>query len=496
MANMSLQLRQDKAAALDKAGAILAILETEKRSEMTPEEQVAFNGFKTQAEGIQKTIEAHESLSALTSNPTDRPKEQQHGRMLRVYDNALDKPWGYDLIGEKCEASTGESKVERRGRMAFCFGDFLQSVQAAALGRETGSQTDPRLRETTQNFARRAAAAGSSESVPSDGGFLVYPDFVQEVLMLAHESGVLYPLTRKLPLSEFTNAVKIPAIDETSRADGFRWGGIQAFWENEAQALVGSKPTFQLLELVTKKLTGLYYATNEVLADARMLGAYALQGFGEEFGFKLDDGVVNGTGAGQLKGILSNTAVAIQVAKETSPTTQAAATFLYQNAAKMWARMWAPCRKNAVWLINQDLESQLMLMNAAATKADGTAVGGVPVFLPPGSGMFGGASGAPLVNNIAVNGNAGTLFGRPVMCIEQCQTAGTVGDIILFDPTQYLMIDKGDMLVAQSAHVRFLTDEMTYRFVLRVDGALWWRTAITPKNGTNKLSPVVTLAAR
>ena len=120
----------------------------------------------------------------------------------------------------------------------------------------------------------------------------------------------------------------------------------------------------------------------------------------------------------------------------------------------------------------------------------------MPVYLPAGAAVFGAAAAAPLVNNEVLNGNAGTLFGRPVIVVEQCQTLGTEGDVILFDPSQYLMIDKGDMQIAQSAHVRFLTDEMTYRFILRVDGQLWWKTPLTPYNGTNTMSPVVTCQVR
>ena len=67
---------------------------------------------------------------------------------------------------------------------------------------------------------------------------------------------------------------------------------------------------------------------------------------------------------------------------------------------------------------------------------------------------------------------------------------------ILFDPTQYLMIDKGAVQAASSMHVRFLTDEMTYRWVLRVGGQIWWKTALTAFKGTTTYSPIITLATR
>jgi hypothetical protein len=83
-----------------------------------------------------------------------------------------------------------------------------------------------------------------------------------------------------------------------------------------------------------------------------------------------------------------------------------------------------------------------------------------------------------------------------VVAVEQCQTLGTPGDIILFDPTQYLMATKGGIQAASSMHVRFLTDEMTYRWIIRRDSSLWWKSAVAPAHGVNSFSPVLALAAR
>ena len=71
-----------------------------------------------------------------------------------------------------------------------------------------------------------------------------------------------------------------------------------------------------------------------------------------------------------------------------------------------------------------------------------------------------------------------------------------VGDIILFDPTAYLAIDKGQMQQASSIHVRFIYDETCFRFVYRFNGQPKWRTARTPYKGSNSQSPFVTLQAR
>ncbi len=474
--NRILQLQQDKTAALTQAGEILNKAKAENRA-LSAEERTSFEAHTKAVEDISATLTAEEKFATMTNIHSD-----QRGSVQAGHDNALDKPWGP-------EARAGETKAQRQARIKLGFGEYLSEVKNATLKQMNGGKGDPRLYALNEGFEKRAAAAGASEAVPSDGGFLIHPDFSNEILQLSHDTGLIYPFARKLPLNEFTNAIKIPAVDERSRADGYRWGGVQMFWENEAQSLTSSKPTFSLLELVTKKLTGLYYATNEVLADSRLLGAVVLQAFGEEMGFKLDDGVIRGTGAGQLSGVL-NAPCLITVAKETGQATQ---TVVFENIKKMWGRMWNRSRKNAVWFINQDIEQQLYGLSQVV------GTGGVPVYLPPGANVFGAASGDPLVGDQNDGGYgtvSGRLFGRPVIVVEQCSTLGTLGDILLADFSQYLMVDKGDMQAATSMHVRFVTDEQTFRWIYRTDGQPWWKQSLTPANGTNTLSPFVALATR
>ena len=91
-------------------------------------------------------------------------------------------------------------------------------------------------------------------------------------------------------------------------------------------------------------------------------------------------------------------------------------------------------------------------------------VGDNPVYLPAGT--------------IATQ-PYGTLFGRPVIPLEQCSALGDVGDIILADLGEYLLIDKGGINATSSIHVRFLYDENVFRFIYRVDGQPVWNKPLT-----------------
>lgn len=344
------------------------------------------------------------------------------------------------------------------------FGSLGEQMAAIMRAGSPGGHTDPRLFN---------AASGLGETVSSDGGFLVQSDFSSTLLEDVFQTGKLAAMCRKYTISSTSNGIKIPGVDETSRAST-RSGGIVSYWIDEAAEKTASKPKFRMIELSLKKLIGLCYATDELMTDASALESYVRGAFASEFGFQVDDAIINGTGAGKPLGIL-NAGCLVSVAKEAG---QKASTVLFENVVKMYSRLFATSRTNAVWLINQNIEPQLFSMSLAV------GTGGVPVYMPAG-----GVSGQPY----------GTLFGRPVIPIEQAATLGTVGDIMLCDfQNGYVLAEKGGIQTDMSIHVRFVYDESCFRFVLRIDGQPVRQTALTPyKGGANfTQSHFVSLATR
>jgi len=359
-------------------------------------------------------------------------------------------------------SSGASSEVRNRDR----FGSFGEQMAAVMRAGVPGGTVDPRLRV-------QGAATGLNETVSSDGGFLVQQDFSSELLQQVFETGILASRCRRIPISGNANGIKIPGVDETSRAST-RSGGVLAYWKDEAALKVASKPKFRMIDLQLKKLIGLCYATDELLQDAAALEGYIKMAFVEEFGFQVDDSIINGTGAGMPLGIL-NAGCLVSVAKETG---QKAATILAENIMNMRSRLFASSRQNSVWLINQNIEPQLHSMSLAV------GTGGVPVYMPAG-----GLSNLPY----------DTLYGRPVIPIEQCPTLGTVGDIILADFARgYILAEKGGIQTDMSIHVQFLYDESVFRFVLRVDGQPVRSTTLTPYKGgaSDTQSHFVALATR
>ena len=341
------------------------------------------------------------------------------------------------------------------------FGEQLQAIYRAGIGQGT----DDRLLKIS------AAALGAGESAGELGGFLVQTDFSTEILRKMFATGQLLQRVRRFPISAGANGITIPALKESSRVAGSRYGGVQGYWVDEGTAPTATNVKFRKIELKLRKVMALGYATDELMADAVALGAIMTDAFASELQFLVEDSFINGTGAGQPLGIM-NSAARVDVAIETG---QAAATVLAENIMKMWTRFWASSRVNAVWFINQDIEQQLLSM------ALPVGTGGIPVYMPAN-----GLSGAPFA----------TLMGRPVIPVEYCATLGTNGDIILADLGEYVFIDKGGVEQASSIHVRFTTGENTFRATYRADGQPIWDAALTPFKGTNTLSPYVALATR
>lgn len=235
-----------------------------------------------------------------------------------------------------------------------------------------------------------------------------------------------------------------------------------------------AKPALQDMTIRLNKLMALVPMSEELMEDAPALDSYLRAKAPQKMVSKLNTAIVRGTGAGQPLGIL-NAGSTITVAKESGP--QTADTVIYKNIVNMWSRLYAPCRRNAVWLINQDIEPQLLRM-----AFDEGATDKYPVYLPAN-----GAAGSPYA----------TLMGRPVVPVEACSTLGDLGDINLVDLSQYMTLTKGgDIKTDVSIHLFFDQALTAYRFMFRVAGQPWWGSSVTPQFGTATRSWAVTLEAR
>ena len=321
----------------------------------------------------------------------------------------------------------------------------------------------------------RAAASGANETVPSEGGFLVEKDSATMLDKGVVATGLLSQRCFNVPCSGDSDGLKLQLVDETSRATGSRFGGIQVYMKAEADTVTAKKPKFREGIWSLKDCMGIFYATNDLLKDSSKLTAVVNKWFPMEFGFKIDDEIINGVGGGHAQGIIPAACTVTQAIETGQNRSTDVNKILYENIARMYARLLSSSDASAVWFINRALLPYIMLM----TVTGGTA--STPVFLPPN-----GAAGQPYM----------TLLGKPIIPIEQCQAPGTAGDILLADLNEYLLLTKGGIEAQASIHVRFIYDEMTFRWVYRFDGSPIRNNVLTPYKGgsTATQGPFVILA--
>jgi len=374
----------------------------------------------------------------------------------------------------KMKAPEGGSGDGKKKSVYSNIGEQLVDVVAAV----NPDLSDSRKAEAIARLGqvRADAASGANELIPSEGGFLVETDKGSMLDRGAVATGLLSQRCFNVPCSTNSNSLELNLIDETSRATGSRFGGIQVYMKAEADTVTASKPKFREGTWKLKDCMGIFYATGDVLKDSSQLAAVVNRWFPMEFGFKIDDEIVNGVGAGHLSGIIPAACTVTQAVETGQNRSTATDKIMYENIVRMYARLLSSSDPNAVWFINRALLPHIMLM----TITGGTA--STPVFLPPN-----GAAGQPYM----------TLLNKPIIPIEQCQAPGTAGDIILADLNEYLLLTKGGIDAQASIHVRFLYDEQTFRWIYRFDGAPIRNKVLTPYKGgaTATQGPFVILAS-
>ncbi len=381
------------------------------------------------SEGLTKEAAGLRILQMKRAGGAGRPAAVVSG----VHDRAGDRPWAEGRAG--CE-------------------DFLRAVVRAGRG-----DLDPRLLER--------AASGVGSGVPSEGGFLVPEPVVGQFMerITGPEGGEVLRRVNQIPIT-VGNSYKLKGFDETSRANGSRYGGIRFAYGDEGDTLVATKPKFRECELKLRKLTGVFNISEEELEDAPLSQQIITTAFEEEGTFVIEDMIFNGLGAASPLGIMNGGGL-ISVAKVAA---QAADTVVAQNITDMKARFGGKY-KRAAWFCDQTVDAQLPLMT----------IGNQPIYLSQGS-----------INQSPYP----MLLGAPVIFTEYNAKLGDLGDIVLADMGMYHFGQKGGVRTATSIHVRFLQDEQVIKFVLRHDGQPGVVSPLTPKNGGPTRSPFVTLAER
>ncbi len=136
----------------------------------------------------------------------------------------------------------------------------------------------------------------------------------------------------------------------------------------------------------------------------------------------------------------------------------------------MWSKLLPVSWGKAIWVFSPSVVPQLLQLKDGANRA---------IFISIDAGI----TKAP----------NWSLLGRPALPTEKVPALGTKGDLMLVDPSFYVIGDRMQVEIAASEHVNFLKNQMTWRVVERIDGQPWMDKAVTLQDATTQVSPFVVL---
>ena len=357
--------------------------------------------------------------------------------------------------GAEPEQEAPEDKAKKR------FSNLGEQLMAIRNAARPGGVVDERLLQVNNDVK------GSQSKVDEDGGYAIQEDFAKNILESAVTTGQILSRVTTYTISSNANSMRYMTADESDLGNGTVFGGVQMHWAQEGGTVPSSKPQFRETKIDLEKMMGFAYATEELLQDAAFMNSYYGRAFTLASERLLEGAIIDGDGAGKPLGILNSDAT-IAVPKASG---QEAGTITTDNILSMWQRGLYRNRSSMIWLAHPDCELQFQKLTLGET----------PIWMPEG-----GLADAPYQR----------ILGRPVIYDDNCAAIGSKGDVMLVDLSRYILVKKGTARQDWSMHVEFLTDQMCFRMVLRVNGAPDTTKKIKLKNTQLERSPFVTLDER
>ena len=188
------------------------------KEDMTAADQTEANSIMTQIEELRGKIETEERAAKLTAELTTNEPEQTEERAAPTVETRA----------PKVEVIDTDKRYQN-------FGQLLQALAR----REKTHRQDPRLDYMEQRTLQETrAATGASEYDPAEGGFLVDKEMSNQLIERVWNTGILTGMCDEVPIGPGKSGLKMNGVDETSRADGSRWGGVRGWAERQMAASI------------------------------------------------------------------------------------------------------------------------------------------------------------------------------------------------------------------------------------------------------------------
>lgn len=326
--------------------------------------------------------------------------------------------------------------------------------------------------------------AALAEASGTTGGYLIPPQFQSELLTIQAEEAFFKPRCRVQPMNALT--VQWPTLDITTvQSTGVSpyFGGIQMTWQPEAALINESEPAFRLDDWTAWTMTLYAVSSNQLLADNGIgLDALMTMLFGEACAWFEEYAYLRGAGAGSSMpmGVI-NSPCAIQ---QTRSAGAGQSFFWLTDAAAMLSHAQIRGWNNNIWIAHQSVLPQFIQMAGGGQTATSASAGNPAGNLLVWMNQFEEGATKKLPDAF--------LNGRPLFFTEKLPQLGNVGDVMLVDPSHYVIGQRLDIQIDISPHYLFRNYQLAWRVIFRSDGKFWLNNAITDAEGWT-VSPAVLL---
>lgn len=253
------KLKELKAAHQQCVDQMQAMLD--KEGDLTAKDQTTFDELQAQAESLVTKIANQEALLAQQQRVAviQAAPEPSMGRQAPAGSVVLDNPIGAVgnppaaqpvIVPARCRRWSGrlnsfhgpDADVRAYTAGMFLAATLCNAPQAKQFCRDHGIALE------ITNLHQ--------EGVNTQGGYLVYPEFENDIIRLVEDFGLARRKLRKSPM----------ASDVKNRPR--RTGGLTAYFVGEGSSITESTGTWDNVKLVAKKLAAITTASNELVSDA------------------------------------------------------------------------------------------------------------------------------------------------------------------------------------------------------------------------------------
>ncbi len=328
--------------------------------------------------------------------------------------------------------------------------DVNKSIVGKQYLKRSGGDVLKALGKFMRDIAIRKASLNTISGI--QGGYLVPEELLVTTDNILSEDSIFHRFAKNTRMQSSTQY--IPAYDiAASHVDGTTplYGGLTLSWSAENTTLPDTKPSFERSELVAKNLYSLITASDQLVADGGLpFGLFMNDMIANAICWAVERACFRGIVANQPQGIVDAPASVVHNRASGNDVTNA-------DLANMVSKLLPACYRKAIWCFHPTTAAKI---GALAQYQISESTDGRPI---------------------------GIIHGIPAYPTEKLPKLGTKGDVVLFDPTQYVLGRRHvEVVWAPSINTSLVTKQQTLiRVIWRGDGQFMARGTATLENNTS-----------